>query len=93
MAKRKRTGNTTTEGGVLNRRGRALVATVHKDLRPWVKEALAHGWTIDARGNRHLTLAAPDGYRVPIPSNANNALRLVFRDQLRNHGVPLEGAH
>lgn len=76
----------------MNRRARKLIAAVHKDLRPWVRTAQAAGWELDARG-KHLTLKSPDGYRCPVPSNANNRLRTVFRDQLAKHGVDLGDVH
>lgn len=92
MAKGSKVSRSTVrvDGYGLNARGRRLMRQVPKDLKPWVRAATDLGWRIDHRGN-HAVLIAPDGtYRVPIPSEANNALRTVFRNQLRDHGVPID---
>lgn len=63
-----------------------LLRGVPKDFRRWVKLALSEGWTLDQRGT-HTVLTAPTGYKVPVPSCANNGLRTAFRRQLETHGV------
>lgn len=65
-----------------------LVAGVPKDYRPWIKVALAAGFRIEQRGT-HTKLRRAGSPPIVVPTNSNNGLRTVFRNQLRDHGVPV----
>lgn len=87
MKKDKRTRHPS---GGLNRRGAKILASIPKDLRPLARAAIDAGWELGSNAG-HNHLKGPDGYKVPVPSCANNRLRVVFRNQLRDHGITLDG--
>lgn len=63
-----------------------LVSGCPKDYRPWLKAALKAGFRIEQRGT-HTKLCRAGSPPIVVPTNANNGLRTVFRNQLRKAGV------
>lgn len=62
---------------------------VPKEYRPWVRAAVAQGWTLAQGRHGHLTLTSPDGsYKTPVSgSSTNTSLFKAFTTRMRKHGV------
>lgn len=70
-------------------RNDGMVRGSAKEVRPWLKQALREGWTLERRGGP-VMLVAPDGHREPVPTSANSrGLIVKFRKVLADHGLVL----
>lgn len=77
------------KGTATTDRERSVVVNgYHKDLRPWVRVALAQGWRVSFAGTGHALFLPPEGGRISVTNSSLAGRRLYnVRATLRRAGL------